>query len=87
MRWALIVGIAVLVAAAAAAGIGPACAQSGYDRPGGDYTSAAVANGDPAVCAMRCERDRSCRSWSFSYPAWRPAGRPCARSSAKSCGA
>ena len=68
MRRALIVGIAVLVSAAAAGGIGPVWAQLGYDRPGGDYTSAAVANGDPAVCAMRCERDNRCRSWSFSYP-------------------
>jgi hypothetical protein len=43
-------------------------AQTGYDRPGGDYTSAPVANGDPTVCAARCERDKSCRAWSFSYP-------------------
>jgi hypothetical protein len=45
-----------------------ASAQTGYDRPGGDYTSAPVANGDPMVCAARCERDRGCRAWSFSYP-------------------
>jgi hypothetical protein len=64
---ALIVGFAVLISAAAV-GVGPAFAQSGYDRPGGDYTSAAVTNGDPAVCATRCERDKGCRSWSFSYP-------------------
>jgi hypothetical protein len=43
-------------------------AQSGYDRPGGDYASAPVANGDPTVCATRCERDKACRAWSFSYP-------------------
>ena len=42
--------------------------QTGYDRPGGDYTSASVANGDPMVCAARCERDKKCRAWSFSYP-------------------
>lgn len=42
--------------------------QTGYDRPGGDYTSASVANGDPTVCAARCERDKKCRAWSFSYP-------------------
>jgi hypothetical protein len=42
--------------------------QTGYDRPGGDYTSAPVANGDPTICAARCERDRKCRAWSFSYP-------------------
>jgi hypothetical protein len=52
----------------AATGVGPAWAQTGYDRPGGDYARAPVANGDPSVCAMRCEHDKSCRSWSFSYP-------------------
>jgi PAN domain len=45
-----------------------ASAQTGYDRPGGDYTSAPVTNGDPTVCAARCERDKACRAWSFSYP-------------------
>jgi len=67
---ALGVGFAAVMSAAAAigAGIAPACAQSGYDRPGGDYASAPVANGDPAVCATRCEHDKGCRSWSFSYP-------------------
>ncbi len=66
----LITGFAVLICAAAgmAAGIAPALAQLGYDRPGGDYASSPVANGDPAVCATRCERDKNCRSWSFSYP-------------------
>ncbi len=71
---ALTMGVAVLLAAAAAiAGatipaVTPALAQSGYDRPGGDYASAPVPNGDPAVCAARCERDHNCRAWSFSYP-------------------
>ncbi len=65
----LVMGLAVLVCAAmAAAGIAPASAQSGYDRPGGDYATSPVTNGDPAACAMRCERDKNCRSWSFSYP-------------------
>jgi hypothetical protein len=48
--------------------VAPGSAQTGYDRPGGDYTSAPVANGDPMVCAARCERDKGCRAWSFSYP-------------------
>ena len=65
---AIIVGFAVLVAAAAGAGNAPAYAQSGYDRPGGYYTSASVPNGDPAVCAARCEHETRCRAWSFSYP-------------------
>jgi PAN domain len=69
MKRALIVGIAVLLACVATGElVGGARAQLGYDRPGGDYAHAAVANGDPAVCATRCERDRKCRSWSFSYP-------------------
>jgi hypothetical protein len=54
--------------AASAAGIRPAAAQPGFDRPGGDYASAPVLTGDPAVCAARCERERGCRAWSFSYP-------------------
>ncbi len=66
----LMIGIAVLLGAAAgiAFAAAPALAQSGYDRPGGDYASAPVPNGDPAVCAARCERERNCRAWSFSYP-------------------
>ena len=43
-------------------------AQSGYDRRGGDYLNFQIRNGDPAVCAARCERDARCRAWSFSYP-------------------
>jgi hypothetical protein len=62
----LIVGFAVL--AAMAAGVAPALAQSGYDRPGGDFTDAPVPTGDPAICAARCEREQRCRAWSFSYP-------------------
>ena len=54
--------------AACVLGVAPAYTQSGYDRPGGDYSNASVPNGDPAVCAARCERDNRCRAWSFSYP-------------------
>jgi hypothetical protein len=46
----------------------PAQAQANFDRPGGDYQSSPVASGDPADCAMVCERDRRCRAWSFAYP-------------------
>jgi hypothetical protein len=66
MMGRLIVPVAVLLLAAAA--VGGAAAQSGYDRPGGDYAHAIVPSGDPATCASRCERDRLCRSWSFFYP-------------------
>jgi hypothetical protein len=51
-----------------ASDIGAATAQTGFDRPGGDYTSFTVRGGDPAVCAARCEREPRCRAWSFSYP-------------------
>ena len=58
-------GALVLIVLAVA---GPAQAQTGYDRRGGDYVSFQIRNGDPAVCAARCERDARCRAWSFSYP-------------------
>ncbi len=47
---------------------GSARAQSGFDRLGGDYLHFEVRNGDPAVCASRCEGDARCRAWAFSYP-------------------
>lgn len=43
-------------------------AQSSFDRPGADYQSSPVSSGDPADCALVCERDRRCRAWSFNYP-------------------
>src|SRR5262245_51569870 len=46
----------------------PAYAQSGFDRPGGDYARIVVPSGDPAACANRCEREGRCRAWTFSYP-------------------
>jgi PAN domain len=49
-------------------GVGSAGAQIGFDRPGGDYESFAAHLGDPAACAVRCDRDPRCRAWSFSYP-------------------
>jgi hypothetical protein len=64
----IVTGLAVLAFAAAALGGTPAHAQSGYDRPGGDIANATVPNGDPAVCAARCDHETRCRAWSFSYP-------------------
>src|SRR5258708_21635546 len=46
----------------------PSRAQVGFDRPGGDYSNFPVRTGDPAVCALRCEREARCRAWSFGYP-------------------
>jgi hypothetical protein len=54
-----------------------AAAQAGFDRPGGDYKRQQLMSGDPAECALSCERDRGCRAWSFSYPAGRPGGALC----------
>jgi PAN domain len=51
----------------------PAAAQTNFDRPGSDYHSWPVPSGDPAECALGCERDRRCRAWSFNYPT-DPAG-------------
>jgi hypothetical protein len=45
-----------------------ASAQANFDRPGGDYQNSPVTSGDPADCALACERDRRCRTWTFSYP-------------------
>ncbi|TAK48505.1 MAG: apple domain-containing protein [Xanthobacteraceae bacterium] len=56
----------------------PARAQSSFDRPGHDYVRAVVPSGDPADCALRCERDRRCKAWSFSYPVPGTDGAMCA---------
>jgi hypothetical protein len=56
--------LATLVAMTASA----AFAQTGFDRPGGDYARFVVPSGDPAVCAARCDREARCRAWTFSYP-------------------
>src|SRR6202790_5474156 len=65
---------AVLAAANAAR---PAQAQANFDRPGGVYHSSLVPSGDPADCALVCERDRLCRAWSFNYPTDIAAGAVC----------
>src|SRR5215472_675056 len=62
---------AVLIAA------GPALAQSSFDRPGGDYMRSPVTSGDPADCALLCERDRKCHAWSFNYPTDPATGAVC----------
>ena len=66
--------LAVLTAATAAQ---PALAQANFDRPGSDYLSSPVPSGDPADCALVCERDRRCRAWSFNYPTDAAGGALC----------
>jgi hypothetical protein len=56
---------------------GTARAQSSFDRPGSDYTSAPITSGDPADCALMCERDRKCHAWSFNYPTDPTTGAVC----------
>ena len=56
--------------------IASAHAQTGFDRPGGDYSNFNVSSGDPAACAARCEREGRCRAWSFSYPRTAAPARP-----------
>src|SRR5271154_2764570 len=55
----------------------PAYAQSSFDRPGGDYMNSPLPSGDPADCALVCERDRRCRAWSFNYPTDAAGGAVC----------
>jgi hypothetical protein len=62
-------GLIFLASLAAHLACSPASAQTGFDRPGGDYANFVLRLGDPAACAARCDRDARCRAWSFSYPA------------------
>ena len=68
MRFVPSVLIVLVASMLAAASAGPVRAQTGFDRPGGDYARFVVPSGDPAVCAARCDRDPRCRAWTFSYP-------------------
>jgi PAN domain len=71
-RWCAVAILAVLAAVPA-----PARAQTGFDRPGGDYTSLPERSRDPAACAARCDRDARCRAWAFVYPAAGGQGSVC----------
>ena len=75
MRAIMRLGFVALAAIFLASIAAPAWAQSGFDRPGGDYLSFQVRSGDPAECAARCDRDGRCRAWSFVYPNPRRDGR------------
>ena len=71
---ACLVSFAFLAIAASARS---ASAQANFDRPGGDYVSSPITSGDPAECALLCERDRRCRAWSFNYPTDAAGGAVC----------
>jgi hypothetical protein len=55
----------------------PLHAQANWDRPGADYSRSVLPSGDPAVCALQCERDRKCHAWSFNYPSVNDDGAVC----------
>jgi hypothetical protein len=69
--------VVTLAFSAAIVAARPAQAQANFDRPGGDYQSYPVPSGDPADCALVCERDRRCRAWSFNYPSGGAGGAVC----------
>src|SRR6202008_1429153 len=69
--------LVTLVFCGAAAITRPTQAQTNFDRPGGDYLRSPVPSGDPADCALVCERDRRCRAWSFNYPTDTAVGAVC----------
>ena len=70
-------GLVALALWAGVLPVRPALAQANFDRPGGDYLSAPVSSGDPADCALACERDRRCRAWTFAYPSDTTSGAVC----------
>src|SRR3981081_3481620 len=55
----------------------PAQAQANFERRGGRDRSSGVGSGDPADCALVCERDRRCRAWSFNSPTDTAGGAVC----------
>lgn len=69
--------IAVIAAVSLFAFSRPVYAQANWDRPGSDYSRTVVQSGDPALCALQCERDRKCRAWSFNYPLVNEDGAVC----------
>jgi len=69
--------LVTLAFVAALAPVRHAAAQANFDRPGSDYQSAPVTSGDPADCALACERDKRCRAWSFNYPTDSISGAVC----------
>ena len=79
MRGCRLLRACLLIAAflATAMDMRPALAQANFDRPGSDYQSSLVPSGDPAECALVCERDRRCRAWSFNYPTDLAGGAVC----------
>ena len=76
--WGRLVRVGYAVAIVLLSGLAmPAHAQVNFDRPGGDYLRAQMSSGDPADCALLCERDRRCRSWSFVFPRDPVSGAAC----------
>ena len=76
-RFCASLAFVVVIVAMLLADIGPLAAQVNFDRPGNDYSRVAIPSGDPADCALTCERDRKCKAWSFSYPTANSHGAVC----------
>ena len=76
-RYFAAVIVCAVIALASFAAFTGALAQTGFDRPGGDYSNFAVRSGDPNACAARCDRETRCRAWSFSYPTPGGGGATC----------
>lgn len=68
MAWWVAAALVLLAIAGIDTRLGRVAAQPATDRPGGEYAHFDLDSGDPAECALRCERDRRCKAWSFSYP-------------------
>jgi hypothetical protein len=42
--------------------------EDNTDRPGSDYRDFDLPRADPQLCQQACERDRSCRAWTYARP-------------------
>lgn len=73
IAWWAALSLFLLAVAGLDSRLGGVAAQPATDRPGGEYFRFELGSGDPAECALRCERDRRCKAWSFSYPTARDA--------------
>ena len=76
-RFRTCVSIAVIAAGLLVMHVRALYAQANWDRPGADYSRSVLQSGDPAVCALQCERDKKCHAWSFNYPLINEDGAVC----------
>jgi hypothetical protein len=66
--FAIFLGVgSALSATAASAGV-EGDMELGVDRPGSDYSSFVLPDGDPGACAAACAADGRCVAWTFVKP-------------------